>query len=110
MGKRWTEMQEHLGKQIINIGNEVLEENLHIEMGLSSMNDKGKKVLLVLAGNARWDKRGNAGRKKDSLGCSVFSGGNFSKVNMGLEPKLQTCIKCSSKGMEHELSIYCLKT
>jgi hypothetical protein len=57
----------------------VFEENLHLKMGMNLMNDKGKKVLVSVAGDARWDKCGGSGRKKDSLsGCSVFKG-NFSK-------------------------------
>jgi hypothetical protein len=43
MGNQWTEMQEHLHKLVIIIDGEVSEENLHIEMGLSPMNDEGKK-------------------------------------------------------------------
>jgi hypothetical protein len=53
-----------LGKVILDIGEEVLDKNHHIKMGLSSMNEEGKNVILV-AGNARWDKRGRSGRKKD---------------------------------------------
>jgi hypothetical protein len=41
MSKQWTKMQEHLGKEILEIGDEVLAENLDIEMRRSSpMNDE----------------------------------------------------------------------
>jgi hypothetical protein len=50
-------MQEHLGKLILDIGSKVLEEILHIKIGISSLKEKGKSALLV-AGNARWDKEG----------------------------------------------------
>jgi hypothetical protein len=80
----------------------VLEENFHLEMGMSSINDKGGRVLLVADG-VRWDKCGS-GRKRDrSLsGCSVFKG-NFSKLITRLKPMLQTCVYCS-KDRDHDPS------
>jgi hypothetical protein len=55
MRKRWTEMQEQMGKLILEIAEEVLEENLEIEMDLSPSVEDDKKSLLV-AGDACWDK------------------------------------------------------
>jgi hypothetical protein len=37
-----TKMQDYFGKIMLDIGDEVLEENFHIEMGLSFLNEKGK--------------------------------------------------------------------
>ena len=72
MGKQWMPIQEGIGKAIIDIGKEVIEENLVEEMKLSETNAAGKSVISV-ARDARWDKRGS-GRRKDSLsGCSVFN-------------------------------------
>jgi hypothetical protein len=48
-------MQEQMGKLILEIAEEVLEENLEIEMDLSPSVEDDKKSLLV-AGDACWDK------------------------------------------------------
>jgi hypothetical protein len=105
MRNQCTEMQDHLGKQMIDIvGDQVLQKNLHIQMELSPKNKKGKSVLLVAGDTIRWDKRGGD-RKKDSLsGCSVIHA-NFSKLTtIGFQPMLQTFMKCS-KGVEHDPKI-----
>jgi hypothetical protein len=61
------------GKVILeDIGEEVLDKNLHMKMVLSSTNEEGKTIIPV-AGHARWDKHGS-GRMKDSLSdCLVFT-------------------------------------
>jgi hypothetical protein len=70
---------------------------------LVELDQQEREKCPLVAAKTMWDKR-RSGRKKDSLSaCSVFDG-NFSKLTMGLEPMLQTCIKCS-KGMEYDLSI-----
>ena len=38
---KWTEVQETIGKVIIDIGKEVLDENLHIECELSPVGQDG---------------------------------------------------------------------
>jgi hypothetical protein len=58
MRNQWTEMQEHMGKLILEIAQEVLEENLQIEMGLSPPYEEDRKALSVV-GDARWDKQGS---------------------------------------------------
>jgi hypothetical protein len=58
MRNQWTEMQEHMGKLILEIAQEVLEENLQIKMGLSPPFKEDRKALSV-ARDARWDKRGS---------------------------------------------------
>jgi hypothetical protein len=73
------------------IGNEVLDKNLEIEMGLSAVNGQGKGELSV-AGDARRDKlklklkikiKPGSGRKKVYLsGCSIFNG-NIGKLTLG---------------------------
>jgi hypothetical protein len=46
MRNRWTEiMQEHMGKVVLEIAEEVLEENLEIEMDLSPLIKEEKKSL-----------------------------------------------------------------
>jgi hypothetical protein len=71
VGKQWRPIQEGLGKAILDIGKEVLHENLVKEMKLSSTNDEGKNVISV-TGDARWDKRGS-GRRKDVASPAVLS-------------------------------------
>jgi hypothetical protein len=102
MRKRWTDMQEHLGKVIIAIGCEVLEENLHIECKLSPLGQDGRHALDV-ASDTRWDKRGST-RRYDSLsGCAVAFGLR-SDLPIGIEPMSSACIKCK-KGIHHEINV-----
>jgi hypothetical protein len=102
MRKRWTNMQEHLGKVIIAIGCEVLEENLHIECKLSPLGQDGRHSLGV-ASDTRWDKCGST-RRYDSLsGCAVAFGLR-SDLPIGIEPMSSACIKCK-KGIHHEINV-----
>jgi hypothetical protein len=99
MGARWTEVQESLAKAIIQIGGEVLDENLHIECMHSPLGQDGRYALDV-ASDTCWDKRGST-RRYDSLsGCSVAFG---LKTNLpiGIEAMSQVCIKCK-KGLVHD--------
>jgi hypothetical protein len=57
MQRRWTDVQEELGVVIIQVGNEVLDQNLHIECMLSPVGNQGRCALDV-ASDTRWDKRG----------------------------------------------------
>ena len=50
---RWTEIQEELGKAIIEVGKQVLLENLKIECDLSPEKD-GRKAIAI-ASDTRWD-------------------------------------------------------
>jgi hypothetical protein len=58
MKRKWTEVQELIGRVMIDVGNEVLEENLHIECMLSPVGVGGRRALDV-ASDTRWDKRGS---------------------------------------------------
>jgi hypothetical protein len=99
MRKRWTEVQESLSKAIIQIGGEVLDENLHIEC-LHSPTGKDGRYALDVASDTRWDKRGST-RRYDSLsGCSVAFGLR-TNLPVGIEAMSQVCIKCS-KGIVHD--------
>jgi hypothetical protein len=55
MQRWWTEVQELVGKFIIQVGEEVLKENLHIECLLSPVGDDGRHTLDI-ASDTRWDK------------------------------------------------------
>jgi hypothetical protein len=70
MQRRWTEVQELLGQAIIRVGEEVLDENLHIECKLSPVGLDGRHALDV-ASDTRWDKRGSSRRYDSVSGCSV---------------------------------------
>jgi hypothetical protein len=55
MLKHWTQIQEQLGKAIVDIGDEVLDKNLHIEMGLKAqwvMKEKRTLQFPVMPGGA----------------------------------------------------------
>jgi hypothetical protein len=102
MKQRWTKVQEVLGKVIIEIGVEVLQENLHIECALSPIGVDGRRALDV-ASDTRWDKRGSS-RRYDSLsGCSVAFGLR-SELPIGIEVMSCICIKCK-KGHVHEAAV-----
>jgi hypothetical protein len=45
MQRRWTDVQEELGSIIIEVGNEMLEENLHIECMLSPVGKDGVRLV-----------------------------------------------------------------
>jgi hypothetical protein len=102
MKNHWSILQETIGKLVIKIGQEVLEENLHIECSLSPMGADGRRALDV-ASDTRWDKRGSS-RKYDSLsGCAVAFGLR-SDLPIGIEVMSSTCIKCTL-GREHEADV-----
>jgi hypothetical protein len=64
MQRRWTEVQELLGQAIIRVGEEVLDENLHIECKLSPIGVDGHQM----------GQRGSSRRYDSVLGCSVAFG------------------------------------
>jgi hypothetical protein len=102
MQRRWTDVQEEVGVVIIQVGNEVLEENLHIECMLSPVGNQGRRALDV-ASDTHWDKRGST-RRYDSLsGCTVTFGLK-SNLPIGMEAMSSICIKCK-KGLEHNESL-----
>jgi hypothetical protein len=102
MKQRWTEVQEILGKVVIQIGVEVLAENLHIECLLSPVGVDGRHALDI-ASDTRWDKRGSS-RRYDSLsGCSVAFGLR-SDLPVGIEVMSMVCLKCK-KGHQHEAAV-----
>jgi hypothetical protein len=98
MRARWTEVQESLAKAIIQVGSEVLEENLHIECLLSPAGMDGRYALNV-ASDTRWDKRGSTRRYDLLSGCSVAFGLR-SNLPIGIEAMSSVCIKCT-KGIDH---------
>jgi hypothetical protein len=102
MQRRWTQVQEQLGKAIIQVGLEILEENLHIECQLSPLGADGRSALDV-ASDTRWDKRGST-RRYDSLsGCAVAFGLR-SDLPIGIEAMSSACIKCK-RGIPHDESV-----
>jgi hypothetical protein len=70
---RWTEVLEDIGWVIIEIGEQVLDENLHIECLLSPLGEGGRHVFDV-ASNTRWDKRGGTCRYDSLSGCAIAFG------------------------------------
>jgi hypothetical protein len=102
MKAKWTKVAEKIGKVLIEVGEEILEENLHIKCKLSPLGIDGRKALDV-ASDTRWDKRGSS-RRYDSLsGCSVAFGLR-SGLPIGIEAMSSVCIKCT-KGTEHDPEI-----
>jgi hypothetical protein len=99
MKRKWTEVQELIGKVIIDVGDEVLEENMHIECMLSPVGAGGRRALDV-ASNTRWDKRGST-RRYDSLSGCLVAFGLRSELPIGIEVMSSICIKCK-KGHPHE--------
>jgi hypothetical protein len=73
MKQRWTEVQEILGKVVIQICVEVLEENLHIEC-LLCLVGAGCCHALDIASDTGWDKRGSSRRYDSFSGCLVAFG------------------------------------
>ena len=102
MKSKWTDVQEKIGKLIIKIGSDVLDENLNIECLLSPL-DVDQRHGLDVASDTRWDKRGST-RRYDSLsGCAVAFGLR-SNLPIGVEVMSSICIKCS-KGHLHTADI-----
>jgi hypothetical protein len=99
MKSKWTEVQELIGKVTMHVGNEVLEENLHIECMLSPAGEGGRGALDV-ASDTRWDKRGSTCRYDSLSGCSVAFGLR-SELPIGIEVMSSICIKCK-KGRPHD--------
>jgi hypothetical protein len=92
MCARWTDVQESLAKAIIQIGGEVLDENLHIECMHSG--HYTLSTSLAIPGGTREDQY-------DSLsGCSVAFGLR-TNLPIGIESMSQVCIKCT-KGIVHD--------
>jgi hypothetical protein len=90
----WYRISQTVGLQIIELGNEVLEENRAVEKGLSPIVEN--KYAISLCGDARWDKR-SSGRNYSSLsGCSVALGCR-SQLTWDIEPMSNTCVKCVRK-------------
>jgi hypothetical protein len=102
MKNQWTNLQEMLGKMIIEIGEEVLEENLHIECMLSPLGEGGRRALKVCM-DCRWDKRGSTRLYNSLSGCSVAFG-LLSELPIGIETMSSVCIKCT-KGTVHDPDI-----
>jgi hypothetical protein len=102
MQRRWTEIQELLGQAIIRVGEEVLDENLHIECKLSPIGVDGRHALDV-ASDTRWDKRGSSRRYDSVSGCSVAFGLR-SSLPIGIEAMSTVCIKCT-KGTDHNKEV-----
>jgi hypothetical protein len=70
MQRRWTEVQELVGKFIIQVGEEVLRESLHMECLVSPVGNDGCHTL-DNASDTRWDKRGSTRRCNSLSGCTV---------------------------------------
>jgi hypothetical protein len=102
MHRRWTDVQEEVGVVIVKVGNEVLEENLHIECMLSPVGNQGRRASDV-ASDTRWDKRGST-RRYDSLLGYAAAFGLRSNLPIGMEVMSSICIKCK-KGVEHDESL-----
>ena len=102
MKNKWTEVQETIGKVIVDIGKEVLDENLHIECELSPVGQDERRALDV-ASDTRWDKCGSTWRYNSLSGCSVAFGFR-SELPIDIECMSSVCIKCT-KGIEHKADI-----
>jgi hypothetical protein len=103
MKAKWTKVAEKINKVIIGVGEEVLEENLHIECSLSPKGDNGRSALHV-ASDTRWgDKRGSSRRYDLLSGCSVAFGLR-SELPIGVEVMSSVCMKCT-KGIDHEPAV-----
>ena len=84
MKNKWSEdVQDIIGKVMIDVGNEILEENLHIECLLSPIGDGGRRALDV-ASDTGWDKRGSSRAYNSLSGCSVAFGLR-SQLPIGIE-------------------------
>ena len=91
---------EFVGLKIIELGVEVLDLNVNIEMQVSDWDECLKMHKLSACGDCRWDKR-SSGRTYNSIsGCSVLIGCN-SQLCLGIEPMSNTCTKCT-KDVEHD--------
>jgi hypothetical protein len=93
------EVQELVGKFIIQVGEEVLKENLHIECMLSPVGDDGRHTLDI-ARNTRWDKRGSTRRYDLLSGCAVAFGLRLG-LPIDIETMFSVCSKCR-RGVAHE--------
>jgi len=99
MKNQWTAVQELIGKVIIGVGEEILEENLHIECLLSPIGEGGRRALDV-ASDTRWDKRGSMRTYNSLSGCSVAFGLR-SQLPIGIEAMSSVCVKCT-RGIDHD--------
>jgi hypothetical protein len=104
MQRRWTEVQELTGKYLIQVGEDVLKENIHIEWHLSPEEGVDGRRSLDVASDTCWDKRGST-RCYDSLsGCAVAFG-LHSGLPIGIETMSTVCIIKCRLGIAHEASI-----
>jgi hypothetical protein len=99
---KWSDTQKLIGKVLIQIGREVMEQNLKIECGLSP---KGKDDCWAfdVCSDTRWDKRGSMHCYDSLSGCSVFIGLR-SSLPIGIQAMSSVCIKCT-KGIAHDATI-----
>jgi hypothetical protein len=97
MRRRWTKIQQTLAKAIIEIGMEVLKENLHIECKVTPLGNDGHYTLQV-ASDTRWDKP-----LVRLAGC-VVSFGLQANLPIGIELMSSICIKCR-QGIEHDADV-----
>jgi hypothetical protein len=95
MQRRWTEVQEYLAKPIIQVGLEILEENLHIECELSPLGGGGRHAL-DMGSDTRWDKRGSTCHYDSLSGCAVAFG-----LRMGSHTT-QACVPKTMLGRQKE--------
>ena len=102
MKNKWTNVQELIGKVIIDIDEEVLGENLHIECLLSPIGEGGRRALDV-ASDTRCDKRGSTWAYNSLCGCSIAFGLR-SELQIGIEAMSQVSIKCI-KGSVHDADV-----
>ena len=94
MKNKWSDVQDLIGKVIIDVGDEILEENLHIERLLSPVGNSGCRALDV-ASDTRRDKGGSSLAYDSLSGCSVTFGLQ-SQLPIGIEAMPhQVCISCT---------------
>ena len=102
MKAKWSTTQESIGLTLIEVGQQIMEENLKIECAMSPVGVDGRSALDVCS-DTRWDKRGSC-RRYDSLsGCSVFIGLRSNLV-IGIEAMSSVCIKCTN-GIDHHQDV-----
>jgi hypothetical protein len=102
MKNKWTDTQELMGKAIILVGSQGLEENLATEAEMSPFAADGRRGLAVCS-DTRWDKRSSS-RRQDSLsGCSVFAGLR-ANMTIGIECMSSVCVKCA-EGLSHKVDV-----
>jgi hypothetical protein len=97
---RWRDIATFIGLMIIELGQEVLDTNMDIEMQCSKWNAILEMFMIAACGDCRWDKR-SSGRTYNSIsGCSVLIGCE-NQLCLGIEPMSNTCTKCA-KDVAHD--------